>query len=80
MRNAVLALVALEPDKSVGGAEGKVAGVAAEGVAKAEVVSDKPASRAPSPSWCFWDLIGSSIIHFLCLALLFAAYSWSEMT
>ncbi|XP_064165886.1 leucine-rich repeat and calponin homology domain-containing protein 1-like isoform X2 [Anguilla rostrata] len=93
VRNTVLALVALEPDKegvakSVGGAEGQAAGVVAEGevvglaegVAKAEVVSDKPASRAPSPSWCFWELIGSSIVHLFCLALLFAAYSWSELT
>ncbi|KAI1899183.1 hypothetical protein AGOR_G00058980 [Albula goreensis] len=81
--------------EGVGGVEGQVGGVVesvgeteavaedvdvTEEVVKCESVKEKPAQRSPSPSWCFWDLIGSSIVHLLCLILLFAAYSWSELT
>ncbi|KAM6970597.1 leucine-rich repeat and calponin homology domain-containing protein 1 [Aplochiton taeniatus] len=37
-------------------------------------------SQAPPPAWQIWDLIGSSLVHLLCLLLLFAAYSWIELT
>src|SRR4029434_9015349 len=37
-------------------------------------------SLAPPPTWRLWDLIGSSLLHLLCLLLLFLAYSWSELT
>ncbi|KAL3055839.1 hypothetical protein OYC64_018524 [Pagothenia borchgrevinki] len=59
---------------------------------KQEVVvsSKSPAPSSPSlvsvttqttpPSWQIWDLIGSSLLHVLCLVLLFLAYSWSELT
>ncbi|KAI4797056.1 hypothetical protein KUCAC02_026581 [Chaenocephalus aceratus] len=36
--------------------------------------------QTPPPSWQIWDLIGSSLLHVLCLVLLFLAYSWSELT
>ncbi|XP_063744534.1 leucine-rich repeat and calponin homology domain-containing protein 1 isoform X2 [Eleginops maclovinus] len=37
-------------------------------------------TQTPPPSWQIWDLIGSSLLHVLCLLLLFLAYSWSELT
>ncbi|KAJ4921429.1 hypothetical protein JOQ06_021237, partial [Pogonophryne albipinna] len=37
-------------------------------------------TQTPPPSWQIWDLIGSSLLHVLCLVLLFLAYSWSELT
>lgn len=35
---------------------------------------------APAPAWKIWDLVGSSLVHLLCLLLLFVAYSWIELT
>ncbi|KAI4797057.1 hypothetical protein KUCAC02_026582, partial [Chaenocephalus aceratus] len=37
-------------------------------------------TQTPPPSWQIWDLIGSSLLHVLCLVLLFLIYSWSELT
>uniref|UniRef100_UPI0037E7551E leucine-rich repeat and calponin homology domain-containing protein 1 isoform X2 n=1 Tax=Semicossyphus pulcher TaxID=241346 RepID=UPI0037E7551E len=37
-------------------------------------------TQTPPPAWQIWDLIGSSLLHVLCLLLLFVAYSWSELT
>ncbi|XP_038575460.1 leucine-rich repeat and calponin homology domain-containing protein 1-like isoform X2 [Micropterus salmoides] len=37
-------------------------------------------TQTPPPAWQIWDLIGSSLLHILCLVLLFVAYSWSELT
>lgn len=37
-------------------------------------------TQTPPPSWQMWDLIGSSLLHVLCLTLLFVAYSWIELT
>ncbi|XP_054871565.1 leucine-rich repeat and calponin homology domain-containing protein 1 isoform X3 [Amphiprion ocellaris] len=37
-------------------------------------------TQTPPPAWQIWDLIGSSLVHILCLVLLFVAYSWSELT
>ncbi|KAM6978967.1 leucine-rich repeat and calponin homology domain-containing protein 1 isoform 3-T3 [Tautogolabrus adspersus] len=37
-------------------------------------------TQTPPPAWQIWDLIGSSLLHILCLVLLFLAYSWSELT
>ncbi|XP_034741041.1 leucine-rich repeat and calponin homology domain-containing protein 1 isoform X2 [Etheostoma cragini] len=37
-------------------------------------------TQTPPPAWQIWDLIGSSLLHILCLLLLFLAYSWSELT
>ncbi|KAI1885435.1 hypothetical protein AGOR_G00220130 [Albula goreensis] len=63
VRNTVRALVALEPEGA--------------GVAKMEGV--EPTPEAPPPTWRCWDLIGSSLVHLLCLILLFVAYSLSEL-
>ncbi|KAM8857070.1 leucine-rich repeat and calponin homology domain-containing protein 1 isoform 4-T4 [Synchiropus picturatus] len=32
----------------------------------------------PAPAWQMWELVGSSLVHILCLVLLFVVYSWSE--
>ncbi|XP_020487632.1 leucine-rich repeat and calponin homology domain-containing protein 1 isoform X5 [Labrus bergylta] len=37
-------------------------------------------TQTPPPAWQIWDLISSSLLHILCLVLLFLAYSWSELT
>ncbi|XP_029385614.1 leucine-rich repeat and calponin homology domain-containing protein 1 isoform X3 [Echeneis naucrates] len=37
-------------------------------------------TQTPPPAWQIWDIVGSSLVHILCLVLLFVAYSWSEMT
>ncbi|KAM9347201.1 leucine-rich repeat and calponin homology domain-containing protein 1 [Symphorus nematophorus] len=37
-------------------------------------------TQTPPPAWQIWDLIGSSLLHILCLVLLFVAYTWSELT
>ncbi|XP_017291739.1 leucine-rich repeat and calponin homology domain-containing protein 1 isoform X2 [Kryptolebias marmoratus] len=37
-------------------------------------------TQTPPPAWQIWDVIGSSLVHVLCLVLLFVAYSWSELT
>uniref|UniRef100_A0A1A7X945 Leucine-rich repeats and calponin homology (CH) domain containing 1 n=1 Tax=Iconisemion striatum TaxID=60296 RepID=A0A1A7X945_9TELE len=37
-------------------------------------------TQTPPPAWQIWDIIGSSLVHILCLVLLFVAYSWSELT
>ncbi|XP_028248985.1 leucine-rich repeat and calponin homology domain-containing protein 1 isoform X2 [Parambassis ranga] len=37
-------------------------------------------TQTPPPSWQIWDIIGSSLVHILCLVLLFVAYTWSELT
>ncbi|CAJ1078881.1 leucine-rich repeat and calponin homology domain-containing protein 1 isoform X2 [Xyrichtys novacula] len=37
-------------------------------------------TQTPPPAWQIWDLIGSSLLHILCLLLLFLAYTWSELT
>ncbi|XP_061735933.1 leucine-rich repeat and calponin homology domain-containing protein 1 isoform X2 [Nerophis ophidion] len=37
-------------------------------------------TQTPPPSWQAWDLIGSSLVHILCLLLLFSVYVWSELT
>ncbi|XP_011487807.1 leucine-rich repeat and calponin homology domain-containing protein 1 isoform X1 [Oryzias latipes] len=48
--------------------------------------SDTPPSmvsvttQTPAPAWQIWDVIGSSLVHILCLVLLFMAYSWMELT
>ncbi|KAM8749103.1 leucine-rich repeat and calponin homology domain-containing protein 1 isoform 2-T2 [Acanthopagrus schlegelii] len=36
-------------------------------------------TQTPPPAWQIWELIGSSLLHILCLVLLFMAYSWSEL-
>uniref|UniRef100_A0A3B4ALG0 Calponin-homology (CH) domain-containing protein n=1 Tax=Periophthalmus magnuspinnatus TaxID=409849 RepID=A0A3B4ALG0_9GOBI len=36
--------------------------------------------ETPPPSWHFWDLIGPSLVHVLCILLLFLAYTWTELT
>ncbi|XP_036065475.1 leucine-rich repeat and calponin homology domain-containing protein 1 isoform X3 [Oryzias melastigma] len=37
-------------------------------------------TQTPPPAWQIWDVIGSSLVHVLCLVLLFMAYSWMELT
>ncbi|KAM4561862.1 leucine-rich repeat and calponin homology domain-containing protein 1 isoform 5-T5 [Fundulus diaphanus] len=37
-------------------------------------------TQTPPPAWQMWDIIGSSLVHILCLVLLFIAYSWIELT
>ncbi|XP_043987199.1 leucine-rich repeat and calponin homology domain-containing protein 1 isoform X2 [Gambusia affinis] len=37
-------------------------------------------TQTPPPAWQIWDVIGSSLVHVLCLVLLFIAYSWMELT
>ncbi|XP_077393888.1 leucine-rich repeat and calponin homology domain-containing protein 1 isoform X2 [Festucalex cinctus] len=37
-------------------------------------------TQTPPPAWRWWDLIGCSLVHVLCLLLLFAVYVWSEQT
>ncbi|XP_071328586.1 leucine-rich repeat and calponin homology domain-containing protein 1 isoform X3 [Trachinotus anak] len=37
-------------------------------------------TQTPPPAWQIWDIVGSSLVHILCLVLLFLAYSWSELT
>lgn len=37
-------------------------------------------TQTPPAAWQIWELIGSSLLHILCLVLLFMAYSWSELT
>lgn len=37
-------------------------------------------TQTPPPAWQIWDIVGSSLVHVLCLVLLFVAYSWSELT
>uniref|UniRef100_A0A3B3U5E8 Calponin-homology (CH) domain-containing protein n=1 Tax=Poecilia latipinna TaxID=48699 RepID=A0A3B3U5E8_9TELE len=37
-------------------------------------------TQTPPPAWQIWDVIGSSLVHVLCLVLLFIAYSWIELT
>nr|XP_046259144.1 leucine-rich repeat and calponin homology domain-containing protein 1 isoform X5 [Scatophagus argus] len=37
-------------------------------------------TQTSPPTWQIWDLIRSSLLHILCLILLFVAYSWSELT
>uniref|UniRef100_A0A3Q2DYU3 Calponin-homology (CH) domain-containing protein n=1 Tax=Cyprinodon variegatus TaxID=28743 RepID=A0A3Q2DYU3_CYPVA len=37
-------------------------------------------TQTPPPAWQIWDIIGSSLLHILCLVLLFIAYSWIELT
>ncbi|XP_061924742.1 leucine-rich repeat and calponin homology domain-containing protein 1 isoform X2 [Entelurus aequoreus] len=37
-------------------------------------------TQTPPPSWQAWDLIGCSLVHILCLLLLFSVYVWSELT
>ncbi|XP_057707685.1 leucine-rich repeat and calponin homology domain-containing protein 1 isoform X8 [Corythoichthys intestinalis] len=37
-------------------------------------------TQTPPPTWRWWDLIGCSLVHILCLLLLFAFYMWSELT
>ncbi|XP_077583796.1 leucine-rich repeat and calponin homology domain-containing protein 1 isoform X5 [Stigmatopora nigra] len=34
----------------------------------------------PPQTWHWWDLIGCSLVHILCLLLMFAVYLWSELT
>lgn len=38
------------------------------------------ATQTPLPVWQVWDLVSSSLLHILCLVLLFLAYSWIELT
>ncbi|KAF1383107.1 hypothetical protein PFLUV_G00150890 [Perca fluviatilis] len=85
---AVQALVAL--DTTSGGADGKreeaIAAAPNPPVTTATTAgSETPSSvsvttQTPPPAWQIWDLIGSSLLHVLCLLLLFLAYSWSELT
>ncbi|XP_038134225.1 leucine-rich repeat and calponin homology domain-containing protein 1 isoform X2 [Cyprinodon tularosa] len=37
-------------------------------------------TQTPPPASQIWDIIGSSLLHILCLVLLFIAYSWIELT
>ncbi|KAM4558753.1 leucine-rich repeat and calponin homology domain-containing protein 1 isoform 1-T1 [Odontesthes bonariensis] len=37
-------------------------------------------TQTPPPAWQIWDIIGSSLLHIICLVLLFVAYSWIELT
>ncbi|XP_061547387.1 leucine-rich repeat and calponin homology domain-containing protein 1 isoform X3 [Phycodurus eques] len=37
-------------------------------------------TQTPPLAWRWWDLIGCSLVHVLCLMLLFAVYVWSELT
>nr|XP_057937861.1 leucine-rich repeat and calponin homology domain-containing protein 1 isoform X2 [Doryrhamphus excisus] len=37
-------------------------------------------TQTPPPTWQPWDLIGSSLVHVLCLLLLLVVYVWSELT
>lgn len=38
------------------------------------------ATQTPCPVWQVWDLVSCSLLHILCLVLLFLAYSWIELT
>lgn len=38
------------------------------------------ATQTPLPVWQVWDLVSSSLLHILCLVLLFLAYRWIELT
>lgn len=37
-------------------------------------------TQTSPPAWHIWDILGYSLVHVLCLVLLFVAYSWSELT
>ncbi|XP_029936127.1 leucine-rich repeat and calponin homology domain-containing protein 1-like [Myripristis murdjan] len=81
VRTTVRALVALEttpPDR-------RQLQEASRTPSPASGVSDTPflvtaTTQTPPPAWQIWDLISSSLVHILCLLLLFVAYSWSELT
>ncbi|XP_036400835.1 leucine-rich repeat and calponin homology domain-containing protein 1-like [Megalops cyprinoides] len=70
VQSTVRALVALEADKL-----GEVGTVTASPAPQA-----LQALQAPPPAWRYWDLIGCSLLHILCLVLLFVVYSLSELT
>ncbi|XP_067371263.1 leucine-rich repeat and calponin homology domain-containing protein 1 isoform X3 [Channa argus] len=37
-------------------------------------------TQTPPPAWQIWDFVGASLVHILCLVLLFVAYTWCELT
>ncbi|XP_051564297.1 leucine-rich repeat and calponin homology domain-containing protein 1 isoform X6 [Myxocyprinus asiaticus] len=73
---AVVGALLMLESKGAKQKEGKV-----ESDREKETEGKKPvteSTQTPPPSWQIWDLIGSSLLHIFCLAVLFVAYSWSE--
>ncbi|XP_066542053.1 leucine-rich repeat and calponin homology domain-containing protein 1 isoform X2 [Hoplias malabaricus] len=77
IRATVQALVALDKSEGARESDGGMDGGEEKENKRKESLTP---SQAPPTSWQIWDLIGSSLIHLFCLLLLFAAYSWSELT
>ncbi|XP_034429177.1 leucine-rich repeat and calponin homology domain-containing protein 1 isoform X3 [Hippoglossus hippoglossus] len=81
VRATLRALVALDPTS----VERKQEVAISASHPASSAVSETPSlvsvtTQTPPPAWQIWDLIGSSLVHILCLVLLFVAYSWSELT
>ncbi|XP_063352742.1 leucine-rich repeat and calponin homology domain-containing protein 1 isoform X2 [Pelmatolapia mariae] len=78
VRTTVRALVALDPDRKREEAI-SAANPTSSGAPETPLLVSVT-TQTPPPAWQIWDLIGSSLVHILCLVLLFVAYSWTELT
>ncbi|XP_005475329.1 leucine-rich repeat and calponin homology domain-containing protein 1 isoform X7 [Oreochromis niloticus] len=78
VRTTVRALVALDPDRKREEAISP-ANPTSPGASETPLLVSVT-TQTPPPAWQIWDLIGSSLVHILCLVLLFVAYSWTELT
>ncbi|XP_005751063.1 leucine-rich repeat and calponin homology domain-containing protein 1 isoform X3 [Pundamilia nyererei] len=78
VRTTVRALVALDPDRKREEAI-SAANPTSPGASETPLLVSVT-TQTPPPAWQIWDLIGSSLVHILCLVLLFVAYSWTELT
>ncbi|XP_006806456.1 leucine-rich repeat and calponin homology domain-containing protein 1 isoform X6 [Neolamprologus brichardi] len=78
VRTTVRALVALDPDRKRKEAI-SAANPTSPGASETPLLVSVT-TQTPPPAWQIWDLIGSSLVHILCLVLLFVAYSWTELT
>lgn len=78
VRTTVRALVALDPDRKREEAI-SAANPTSPGTSETPLLVSVT-TQTPPPAWQIWDLIGSSLVHILCLVLLFVAYSWTELT
>ncbi|TNN74084.1 Leucine-rich repeat and calponin y domain-containing protein 1 [Liparis tanakae] len=77
----VQALVALDTTSPIGKQEEAISTPSPASFGVSETPSFvSVTTQTPPPAWQIWDLIGSSLLHVLCLVLLFVAYSWSELT
>ncbi|XP_078030834.1 leucine-rich repeat and calponin homology domain-containing protein 1 isoform X1 [Epinephelus lanceolatus] len=79
VRATVQALVALDTTSADRKQEAATPNPASSGVSETPSLVSVT-TQTPPPAWQIWDIIGSSLLHILCLVLLFVAYSWSELT